>query len=255
LEKQERRQEMLMKRWLLWSVTILLLLALIAGCRAATPTPSAPTPAPAATTKPPVVETPKPVVATPKPVVETPKPSPALPDVAAQFKGKTMSYIVPFPPGGGYDYFARVTAPFIQKYAGVDKVIVENKPGAGGLVAYNYLYNEAKPDGLTICIVQGPTMFTRAIVATEGIKYDLGRFTVVGRINTEPNMAVAGAKTGFKSVADLKSAPKFTGAVTSKDDLSAVSAAIMAEALGLSKMKLVPGYAGSSEAILSVVRG
>src|ERR671939_487380 len=63
------------------------------------------------------------------------------------FKGKTVKIVVGYGPGGGYDVYARMIAPYIGKALGAT-VIVENQPGAGGLTALNRLYT-ASPDGLT----------------------------------------------------------------------------------------------------------
>src|SRR3954469_839578 len=71
----------------------------------------------------------------------------------AFFAGKTVRFVVGFGPGGGYDAYARMLAPYLSKNLGAT-VIVENRPGAGGLVALNGVYM-APPDGLTIMIVNG----------------------------------------------------------------------------------------------------
>src|SRR6266545_7841657 len=69
----------------------------------------------------------------------------------AFFAGKTVRLVVGFGPGGGYDSYARMLAPYLSKNLGAT-VIVENRPGAGGLVALSGVYM-APPDGLTMMIV------------------------------------------------------------------------------------------------------
>src|SRR5687767_15950298 len=71
----------------------------------------------------------------------------------AFFSGKTVRFVVGFGAGGGYDSYARMLAPYLSKTLGA-KVIVENRPGAGGLVALNGVYI-SPPDGLTMMIVNG----------------------------------------------------------------------------------------------------
>src|ERR1700712_3228211 len=71
----------------------------------------------------------------------------------AFYAGKTVRMIVGSGVGGGYDVFSRLIAPYLSKTLGTT-VIVENVPGAGGLVAMNKLYI-APPDGLQISLVQG----------------------------------------------------------------------------------------------------
>src|SRR6478672_9257135 len=71
------------------------------------------------------------------------------------FEGKTVKIIVGFPPGGGYDLYARAFARFLPNHiAGKPSVVVVNMPGAGSLVATNYLYNLAPKDGTEIGSVE-----------------------------------------------------------------------------------------------------
>ena len=67
------------------------------------------------------------------------------------YEGKTIRFIVPYGPGGGFDVQARLMARYLPKYiAGKPTVIVQNMPGGGGSIGPNYVYNVSKPDGLTI---------------------------------------------------------------------------------------------------------
>jgi tripartite-type tricarboxylate transporter receptor subunit TctC len=77
---------------------------------------------------------------------------------AAEFyKGKTIRFIVGFSAGGGFDTYSRMIARHIGKHIpGNPDTMVENMTGAGSLVAANYMYNKAEPDGLTIGNFIGP---------------------------------------------------------------------------------------------------
>ncbi len=67
------------------------------------------------------------------------------------YKGKTILFIVGYPPGGGYDTYTRAVARHIGKYIpGNPTPIVQNMTGAGSLIAANYIAKRAKPDGLTV---------------------------------------------------------------------------------------------------------
>ena len=67
------------------------------------------------------------------------------------FDGKTVRIVVGFSAGGGFDAYARAIARHLGKHLpGKPTIIVENMPGAGSLIAANFTYNQAKPDGLTI---------------------------------------------------------------------------------------------------------
>src|SRR5947208_7832765 len=78
---------------------------------------------------------------------------------SAYFEGKTVRLVVGYSPGGGYDVYARMIAPYLKKYLNA-AVVVENKPGAGGITALNGI-SIAPPDGLQLMIVKG----NRAILA------------------------------------------------------------------------------------------
>ena len=67
------------------------------------------------------------------------------------YQGKTISFMVGFPPGGGYDIYARVVARYLGKrIPGEPQVIVQNMPGAGSLNLANHLFSLAPKDGTVI---------------------------------------------------------------------------------------------------------
>src|SRR5678810_1494434 len=71
--------------------------------------------------------------------------------LAQSFSGKTVTIIVGYKPGGGYDATARLLARHLPKHLpGKPTVIVQNMPGGNSIIAANHMYNAAKPDGLTI---------------------------------------------------------------------------------------------------------
>src|SRR5436190_10987577 len=73
------------------------------------------------------------------------------------FKDKTLTFIVGYSPGGTYDQYTRLLARHISKHVtGNPTRIVENMPGAGGIIAANHLYNRVKPYGLTIAAWASP---------------------------------------------------------------------------------------------------
>src|SRR5579872_7213007 len=70
-------------------------------------------------------------------------------DAAADFySGKTVQLVIGYPPGGGYDIYARTLARYIGRHIpGNPSIVVQNMPGAGSIKAANYLYNIAPKDG------------------------------------------------------------------------------------------------------------
>ena len=70
------------------------------------------------------------------------------------YQGKTIRFIVGYQPGDNHDQWVRFYARFLGKHIpGNPDFVVQNMPGAGGIVAANHLYNVAKPDGLTIAAI------------------------------------------------------------------------------------------------------
>src|SRR5215510_6596111 len=75
----------------------------------------------------------------------------SLPAAAQSFSGKTVTIIVGYKPGGGYDATARMLARHLPNHLpGKPTVIVQNMPGGNSIIGANHMYNVAKPDGLTI---------------------------------------------------------------------------------------------------------
>jgi len=67
------------------------------------------------------------------------------------YKGKSVRIVVGFSPGGTFDLWARAVAHHMGKYTpGNPSFIVQNMPGGGSMIAANYVYAVAKPDGLTL---------------------------------------------------------------------------------------------------------
>jgi len=99
------------------------------------------------------------------------------------YKGAMIKFIVPYAPGGTYDLWARALAPSLEKHTGA-KVIIENMAGAAGLVGGGYLYSVAKPDGLSMAVLPMPGMILGDLLEFEAAKYELDKFTYIGRMET-----------------------------------------------------------------------
>ncbi len=168
------------------------------------------------------------------------------------YKGKTVTFIVATKPGGGYDAYARLIAPFLQKNLPGSTVIVKNVDGAGHIIGANEIYN-AQPDGLTL------GMFNKGLIVAqlnrlEGIKFDLAKFVWLGNAAREPRALVIGTKTPYKTVDDLKKSDKeikLAGAGFGSE--SSNDALMLGNILGI-KVKVINGYAGQ-EADLAMMRG
>ncbi|MDF1553645.1 MAG: tripartite tricarboxylate transporter substrate binding protein [Deferrisomatales bacterium] len=169
------------------------------------------------------------------------------------YDGKTLTIIVATNPGGGYDSYARLLAPQLQKYLPGSTVIVKNVPGAGHIIGANELYR-AKPNGLTIGTFN-KGLITAQIVGMPGIQFDLAKMSWLGTPATEPRLFVVSDKAPFKSMEDIL-AGKETVILSSAGVGSSAhtDALIVARILGLTNMKLVSGYKGT-EGEMAMMRG
>ena len=107
------------------------------------------------------------------------------------YKDKTLKIIVPYPPGGGWDTYARVTARNIVNHIpGHPSVIVQNMPGAGGLVGVNFVYNRVKPDGLTVGMFETLLAFLQ-LLKDPAVKFDVRKLSWLGAFKTRVSTCVA----------------------------------------------------------------
>ncbi|WP_328418484.1 tripartite tricarboxylate transporter substrate binding protein [Micromonospora sp. NBC_00389] len=174
---------------------------------------------------------------------------------SGNFEGKKIDLIVPFDPGGGYDQYARQLAPALGKKLGA-KILVINKPGAGGLLATNELW-KAKPDGTEIALFNMTGHVGSALAQAEGVQYQAEKFSYIGRISSEPDLVVvkAGGKlNSFDDVKAVASDKPVRFSATGPGSNEYVGPLVLERTLNF-KAELVTGYGGSNEALLGVVAG
>ena len=122
------------------------------------------------------------------------------------YQGKTVKVIVGSAPGGGYDQWARLMAQHIGKHIpGHPTVIVQNMPGAGGVIAANFVYGLAQPDGLTMGAFN-PAAYFEQLVGRPEIKFDWSKFTWIGSPEKNDVVHFIRADSPFKSIDDLRNA-------------------------------------------------
>jgi tripartite-type tricarboxylate transporter receptor subunit TctC len=169
------------------------------------------------------------------------------------FAGKTVRLVVGFGPGGGYDAYARMLAPYLSRHLGAT-VIVENRPGAGGLMALSGVYM-TPADGLTMMIVNGTGAAFSQLTDQPGARYDLGKIGYVATLSAPPSLWTAGPHFGIKTIAEaLNARKKWRWAASGPVDSLSDGAAFTCEALKLD-CQIVLGYKGSNDAALAVARG
>lgn len=162
------------------------------------------------------------------------------------YKGKTIHFVVGAPAGGGYDTYTRAIARHLAKHIpGNPSMVVDNKDGAGSLIAANYTYNKAGPDGLTIGVwISGQVI--RQALGDKSVRFDGRKFGWIGAPSKgSPTCAIMGY-TGLKTWADVLHSKRSIrmGGVrvgTAYDD----APTILNHVAG-TKFDVISGYAGTS---------
>jgi tripartite-type tricarboxylate transporter receptor subunit TctC len=169
------------------------------------------------------------------------------------FQGKTITIIVPYGAGGGVDTYARVVAPYLQKYIPGSTVEVKNITDGGGLIGKNQVFT-AQPDGLTL----GFTPMSGALLAewggVPGVKYKTADFSYIGRITADIHVMVASPQSGFTRLDDLMRAGKVRMGFTGVGSDDYYVALITANLLGY-QVEPRKDYLSSSDAGLACVKG
>ena len=171
------------------------------------------------------------------------------------YEGKTIRFVVGFSPGGGFDTYTRMIARHFGKHVpGNPTTVVENKTGAGSLVAANYIYNQAEPDGLTIGNWIGPLVLQQ-VLGNKAAKLDGRKFGWLGTPTPDSGICVLTQASGIKTAEDwfaskrpIKIGGTAPGSTT--DDVPK----LVKVALGL-PIQMVEGYSGTSKIRLAAESG
>jgi hypothetical protein len=179
----------------------------------------------------------------------------ARPAAAADYyRGKTLTLIVGFAPGGGVDTQARTIARHLVRFIpGQPGMIVQNMEGAAGALSANYVNQRAAPDGLTIS-TPGRSWFLEGIVRGPTIGFDPTRFTYIGSAGGSNSVAYVRASTGVKSLDDLKAArATITFGSLAATTPTAMVPLLLAE-VGM-PIKVVLGYVSTARVLVALEQG
>ena len=174
---------------------------------------------------------------------------------AAFYKGKTVTFVVGFSAGGGFDTYTRLIARHFGKHLpGNPITVVENKTGAGSLIAANYLYNQAPRDGTVIGNWIGPLVLQQ-VLGNKAAKFDGRKFGWLGAPTQDSGVCALTKASGIKTMDDWfksKRPIKIAG-IAPGSDTDDVPKLVQA-ALGF-PMKRVEGYAGTAKMRLAAESG
>ncbi len=175
--------------------------------------------------------------------------------VAAFYSGKTVTIVVGLSPGGGFDIVARLLAPYLGKYLpGNPSVIVDNRTGAGGMVAANLVYKAAPKDGTTV-LAASEGLVANQLLGAQGVEYDFRKFQWLGSTQVATVVCYARADTGVRTLADVigRPEPLIVGATAPSSNSYDFPAAL--QKVLNANIKIITGYGGSAPIRLAMESG
>jgi tripartite-type tricarboxylate transporter receptor subunit TctC len=169
------------------------------------------------------------------------------------YRGKTIRIVISTGVAGGYAEYARVLADHMGRHiAGTPHFIVQSMPGAGGLLAANYLYTQAPPDGTTIGIVHSSVPLA-PLWGNKGVRFDTLKFNWLGSLDRVDGMCISWHESPIRTWDDMLT-KEFTvgssGAGSQMDTYPAILNKLFA-----TKIKVIAGYKDGVSVYIAMERG
>jgi len=172
--------------------------------------------------------------------------------VAQFYAGKSITMVVGSDVGGGYDLTARTVARHLSRHIpGSPTIVVQNRPGAGSILASNYVYEIAPKDGTVIGAVQRPIPF-QVLFGDTGVRFDVRKMQWLGSTTSELGVVVAWHTAPQKTFEDVFKTEMIVGGPGPLTDPELLPRA-MNNVLG-TKFKVVGGYKGQAQVLLAMQR-
>lgn len=170
------------------------------------------------------------------------------------YKDKTVSIVIGFPPGGGFDANGRTLARHIGRHIpGNPTVVASNMPGAGSMVAANHTFNQAQADG-TVFTIFASSAAMESIFGNKAARFDAVKFGWIGSMAQEVAYCgvwqAGGAPSTWKELMERETI--FGGGAPAA--ITYQHPTVLRNVLG-AKIKVVPGYRGTRDVNLAMNRG
>jgi tripartite-type tricarboxylate transporter receptor subunit TctC len=170
----------------------------------------------------------------------------------AFYKGKQIRFIVGTASGQDYDTWARLLGRYLTRFLpGSPTFVVENMPGAGHILATNFLFNLAPRDGTAIGMVSR-NMTEAAIMKLPNVRFDPGKFSWIGSPELNHRVLFVNVASGFDQVSDLYARELIVGTPGGAQGVSA--APILLKNLLHMRIKIIQGYHSPGDVILAMAR-
>jgi tripartite-type tricarboxylate transporter receptor subunit TctC len=169
------------------------------------------------------------------------------------FRGKTVTMLIGYTSGGGYDIYARVLSKHLGRHIpGHPTVVPQNMPGAGSLRVANFLFNAAPKDGTTLGMI-GRGLAVEPLIGASVAQFDGRKFTWLGSGSDQVSLCTTWHTSAIKNWDDMRAKP-FTVAGEGSGSDPDMFATMLRNLMGV-KLKLVSGYPGGPEMNLAMERG
>src|SRR5579862_4680519 len=170
------------------------------------------------------------------------------------YKGKTLTLVVGFSPGGGYDVNARTVSRYLSAHIpGNPTIVVQNMPSAGSLTSVRYLDVNAPKDGTAITTFNAG-LVTQSIVQPDKVQLDFRKYSWAGVITADFRVCYGYGPKGVKSWDDMMSRKEFILGSTARGSGNYINGATLREVFH-APIKQILGFPGSAEQRLAIERG
>ena len=174
-------------------------------------------------------------------------------DVADFYKGKRLTIVIGYDPGGGYDLYARVIGKHIVHHIpGNPEFVPQNMPGAGSRKAANWLYELAPHDGTVIATINNSAALDQAL-GEPSVKYDAIKFNWIGNPIVDAGVTLTMAKGPYRTIEDVATKGGMICGGTGAASPSVIYPRIINEFVG-GNVKVVGGYTTTTELALAMRR-
>lgn len=168
------------------------------------------------------------------------------------YQGKRLQVIVGSGAGGGYDLYARQAARHLGRFIpGAPIFVVQNMPGAAGVVAANYVANVAPKDGTVIAATQREVPLIQ-LLGQQGARFKANELQWLASLSSEPGVCAVATRTGVKTVEEMLKHPLNIGGTG--PNITEFHPAMFNNLMG-ARFRLVKGYTTTQQIHLAIERG
>ena len=175
--------------------------------------------------------------------------------VADFYRGKVVRIVVGFPPGGGADVYSRLIARHLGRFIpGNPTLAVTNMPGAGSIIAGNYVYNSGAKDGTEIGMLNGAVILEQ-LFDNAGVHFDMAKFRYLAVPVNETYVMIVTRQSGVARFSELLGANSKQVVLGAIPNSTLEHAPILLRDALDANLKVVSGYKGSADIRLAVDSG